>query len=264
LRDALCQHPLFTGLTHNRVGPSYVAKATFALTLIDVIMANAGKPTEGAKIGDLRAAVRSLSEPTRGALSAILDETVNDIAAARKAIEQWFDSGMDRVSGVYKRRNQLIIVAWAVGLTVVANADSIAMTKALANDPALRAQVVDEATKKLEKASKKPEANAAPSSSSSPSAPSSKDTGSTDLASKLREAQPTAEEISSLELPLGWRRDSIPTDALSWLLKLLGFLFTSVAVSLGAPFWFDMLNRVVNLRTSGRPPDRDDDKADTD
>ncbi|SDP94234.1 TIGR02594 family protein [Rhodoferax sp. OV413] len=42
---------------------------------------------------------------------------------------------------------------------------------------------------------------------------------------------------------------------------ILGWLMTAVALSLGAPFWFDTLGRLVKLRASGTPTsDKDDDK----
>lgn len=42
---------------------------------------------------------------------------------------------------------------------------------------------------------------------------------------------------------------------LEWLgAHLPGFLLTAVAVSFGAPFWFDLLGRLVKLRTSGARP----------
>ncbi len=37
-------------------------------------------------------------------------------------------------------------------------------------------------------------------------------------------------------------------------LKLLGWLLTALAVSLGAPFWFDLLNKFIKLRESGPRP----------
>lgn len=37
--------------------------------------------------------------------------------------------------------------------------------------------------------------------------------------------------------------------------KFLGFLITAFAIGLGAPFWFDMLNKLVKLRTSGKKED---------
>jgi hypothetical protein len=43
----------------------------------------------------------------------------------------------------------------------------------------------------------------------------------------------------------------IYTDDIS-LLKILGWFFTAMAVSYGAPFWFDLLNKLVNLRGNGK------------
>ena len=49
--------------------------------------------------------------------------------------------------------------------------------------------------------------------------------------------------------PIGWRE--LPTGPLEILKTLLGWLITAAAVSLGAPFWFDLLGKVANLRGSG-------------
>jgi hypothetical protein len=53
-------------------------------------------------------------------------------------------------------------------------------------------------------------------------------------------------------LPIGWsefpKRDQ-------WLTMALGWLITAFAVSLGAPFWFDLLNKFVNVRASGKAPE---------
>jgi hypothetical protein len=40
-----------------------------------------------------------------------------------------------------------------------------------------------------------------------------------------------------------------------WYLRVPGLVLTWAAVSLGAPFWFDILNKLVNLRQTGLPPD---------
>jgi hypothetical protein len=45
------------------------------------------------------------------------------------------------------------------------------------------------------------------------------------------------------------------------LAKLVGLLMTGLALSLGAPFWFDVLTRFVNVRGSGIKPDRADAPA---
>ena len=35
----------------------------------------------------------------------------------------------------------------------------------------------------------------------------------------------------------------------------MGWVLTATAVSLGAPFWFDLLSRVAKLRGTGRRPE---------
>jgi hypothetical protein len=59
----------------------------------------------------------------------------------------------------------------------------------------------------------------------------------------------------------------VPTDAwpgaefwtphlgIVFLNRLIGWLMTVAAISLGAPFWFDTLSRFVNIRGSGKPPE---------
>ena len=61
------------------------------------------------------------------------------------------------------------------------------------------------------------------------------------------------DQLSKLGLPLGW--STLPEDATGWIKKVIGLLITTLAVSLGAPFWFDVLKNFSNLRSSGPPPD---------
>ena len=43
-------------------------------------------------------------------------------------------------------------------------------------------------------------------------------------------------------------------DYSGWLFKLGGLLATGLAAAQGAPFWFDILKKIVNIRTSGVNP----------
>ena len=70
----------------------------------------------------------------------------------------------------------------------------------------------------------------------------------------------------SSRLPVGWPEP--PFDATHdggwWLSHLLGWLLTGALLMLGAPFWFDLLSRLVSLRNSGKAPEvaaRDDTSA---
>jgi len=53
------------------------------------------------------------------------------------------------------------------------------------------------------------------------------------------------------------------------LSMILGWLITALALSMGAPFWFDLLNKLMRLRssvstsTTSQPKGKDDDKTTT-
>jgi hypothetical protein len=58
-------------------------------------------------------------------------------------------------------------------------------------------------------------------------------------------------------IPLGWKANtwtSIPSFSIIFT-KIMGLLLTTLAIFMGAPFWFDALNKISNLRSTGpRPP----------
>ena len=39
-----------------------------------------------------------------------------------------------------------------------------------------------------------------------------------------------------------------------WTFILIGWIVSGIAISMGAPFWFDMINRIVNVRNTGKIP----------
>jgi hypothetical protein len=100
-----------------------------------------------------------------------------------------------------------------------------------------------------------------------------------DAASAECKVEQNALEIRSLGLPLGWSRDdrspeekkdqtasykkertAFPGEPGEWLLKILGLLTTIIAVSLGAPFWFDALNKVMVVRATVKPKEKSPDE----
>jgi hypothetical protein len=108
--------------------------------------------------------------------------------------------------------------------------------------------------------------------------PPARDTTSTDTsaAAKARKKYLDARaDLDSMELKLGWttaeaqrvgfikeRRDGkpgwgynlLPLRRAAFWWKLVGLALTAIAISLGAPFWFDMLNKVISIRATGRAP----------
>lgn len=64
-------------------------------------------------------------------------------------------------------------------------------------------------------------------------------------------------EFESVRSPLGlgWQGVDVTQLGLYDLItKFLGFILTALAVSMGAPFWFDLLRKVANIRGSGSKP----------
>jgi hypothetical protein len=66
-------------------------------------------------------------------------------------------------------------------------------------------------------------------------------------------------EIRKLGLPIGWNMDdpqTIPNTLGGGGTKLLGWILTAFAISLGAPFWFDLRNKFIVTRSTVRPKEK--------
>ncbi len=64
------------------------------------------------------------------------------------------------------------------------------------------------------------------------------------------------EELIKNSIPIGWNNEDIKSykNALDYIKKIVGLLLSILAVSMGSPFWFDILNKLVSLRSSGNKP----------
>ena len=66
-------------------------------------------------------------------------------------------------------------------------------------------------------------------------------------------------EITDLNLPVGWnhmRWNDFRVFDLHSLLTVLGWLITAFGVSFGAPFWFDLLNKMMVIRSTVKPHEK--------
>jgi hypothetical protein len=290
LAQQVYNHGLVDGLSRDAADPnkpnrkpSYMPSGTFSLALLDILtargaiassgVASAASAVAGAgapnavpnklsldlendlafgrelashapdAMANIQAALEHLAPGhTREALLVLLDKsrrdattTLDQVAAFQKNVEDWFNDAMDRVSGWYKRWTQLTLLAIAAVLVVLANADTLNLINRLESDSALRASLVTAAQDVVKNNTNSINADSA----------------------SVKTAIAKAE---TLGLPIGWSRapwaaTATPTQM---IMKLLGLLMTVLAASLGAPFWFDTLSKVANLRGSGPPagPDK--------
>ena len=189
----------------------------------------------------------------RTAILTLIDEAGGDIERARRNIEDWYEAMMDRVSGWYKRRTAVLMLALGFLLAAGVNADSISIARSLAQNEALRNSLVNAAQQRV--------------ATGLPPAPAA---GTGDALAQSAAAGETLRQVradvDSIGLPIGWVLASsgnvsdprrTPTDGSGWFLKLFGLLLTGFAVSQGSPFWFDLLNKFMVARSTVKPPERD-------
>jgi hypothetical protein len=231
---------------HRRMGlperkPSYIPSRVFGLTMLDTL----APPPAGSETHDLVEQARTaigtegMPAPVRGMLRDALNEADGDAVRLRRSIERSFDEVMDRATGWYKRRIQVILFVLALVLAGALNADTLAIGQRLWKDEALRSAVVAQANKGLD-------------SGSAACAKRDASTTAADVAARC------IDHVKELGLPLGW---SGPPHGWGYPAKGLGLLITAFALTLGAPFWFDLLGKIARLRGSGPPAAGGEEKA---
>ncbi len=215
--------------------PSYIPAKNFALALLE-------KSKDGAQpqnLVELKAVVSNIQNAdVKRSLTSLVEaaeaSTVGSqkqLRQARKNVEDWFDSHMERVTGWYRRKLQLITLLVALLVSVVTNADTVVIAGTLSTDSVLRESVVVYA----QETAKRPLSQGE------------------DLS--LTKAAELKKELEQLQLPIGWSGNpwDVFASTQTAFMKIVGILLTTFAVSLGAPFWFDMLNKLVNIRSAGKP-----------
>jgi hypothetical protein len=199
----------------------------------------------------------------------------------RLQLESWFNDAMDRLSGVYKRKAQLTSFLIGLFLALILNLDSINAATSLWREPALRQAIAAQATEYLQQGSTESLDVSSPSISilepikntvqiemqlsylnipfgwvSDPMQTSTTCNLYTPSAygTDGNPSQIQGVRIGEVCYPM---INSVPftedyTPAL--LIKLIGMLITAAAAAQGAPFWFDILKKLVNIRGTGPNP----------
>jgi hypothetical protein len=253
LRADFYNHGLIDGL-NQATGDhaSYFSGQTFAMALVGSLDVTKPLPS----FADVKTAIENLPDCNiRDAMLSQLTKANGDLDKLRDGFANYFDASMDRVSGIYKRKLKLISFLVGCVIVVVLNADSINVGKALWSDTSLRAQMVDNAKEFLKTNTTLTTGTA----DKTTTAPATED--------PAKFGEKTAQFAKSLDkldssirpLPIGWKLSYFP-DWFSWaalwwvITKTIGLVITVLAVSLGAPFWFDMLSNFMNMRGSGAKP----------
>ncbi|MBO9367388.1 MAG: hypothetical protein J7555_01405 [Chloroflexi bacterium] len=243
--------------------PSYIPAQRFAAALLKIL--SEGQPSSGASGLDIREGLRNLRQ-TSPAVAAVLEQKLPNLEASlergelnltiwRAELEEWFNDAMDRLSGAYKRCAQLWSLFIGLGLALLFNVDTVAIARQLWREPTLRQVIAQQAASKSD----------------------------TDPSTGVKQVR---QYVDMLGLPVGWSvrapagdeqcgwqlgkpvypavwvggecrlLSTLPRmdDLWGWLSKIIGILLSGLAATQGAPFWFDVLQRLVNLRSAGPVP----------
>lgn len=288
------KHPLilFLGERDNNGKPAYINKQTFSKVIVDLLRGKDVKPGD-----DIRSMIQKsldekttnwggakISEQTLSYLKSIWADAQGDVPKFKESLEAWFDETMDRASGWYKKHTQIILFFVGLAISIVFNVDTLKIVDKLEKDPKLRQQIVQQAdafvqdhpnldTDLMQQEIEYKKAVMLSMQIDSSLKKSDKGTVLEDSLKLvkyrlLKERKDTllnrSEKIIKNDiknvnhsLGLGWEAyDS--SSFLNIFYSLIGWMVTALALSLGAPFWFDLLNKLMKLRGSVATPTSDD------
>ncbi|MDX1910649.1 MAG: hypothetical protein SFV22_04140 [Saprospiraceae bacterium] len=250
LYDQFKSHALFDHLKPNSIFggvssdmPSYLSGKTFASILLQIL--------DGSTVAGLQGAIANLPE---GKLKSFLQQTLteagNDIQKFKDQLELWYDTTMDRVTGWYKRQAQVILMGIGLVIAIGFNADTFSVYEKVSTDPIAQKAVLDAAQAYIDQGLMMPDTIR----------PDSVEEQIQALYIKTQDI--INNNLSEVDSPLGLGWTDAEYQAFwaecgrtrAFWEKIIGFMVTALAISLGAPFWFDLLKRVTNLRNAGLPP----------
>ncbi|NJN24807.1 MAG: hypothetical protein HC819_01860 [Cyclobacteriaceae bacterium] len=233
--------------------PSYIPSKSFAQGIVDVVKGAEDLPKT---IADVREQIRKnpiITGDTQVWLLGLLDQSFGQLEGFYDQLEKSYNDAMQRVSERFGRKAKRTILILGAMISIVLNIDTIEITQTLwKNQETAKAfsSLVVNSMEKIEKSGSNFEV---------------KDEDGKTLYSLTNEAGSNMSNIvakvGTFPIPLGWSKESlqIADRAWGWILlsKILGWAITTLAIFLGAPFWFDLLSKVVNMRGSGKKPEED-------
>ncbi len=243
--------------------PQYISSDMFADALIDIIgsqsettkFENIFDPKGSTNLVDVKLVEERIEDPykrfkkgldqmnyspLKSYLRAFYEKTENYTELKTK-ITKWFDDYMERVSGWYKTKTKRSLLIISLLVCLALNVDSITLIKKLNSDDKYRKDLVLIAEKKaLEN-----KINA-------------QKIDSVDIAKNIESIKSVITEIEDSSLPIGYNSDFLKSKEekigpmLLWW--FCGIIISTFALSFGAPFWFEVMVKAINIRRAGIKP----------
>lgn len=212
--------------------PVYIEPALFASAVIDVLR-DGGVDIDPAKMASTEGSRSAAGQ----VLSALWREAEQDVALFREELARWFEQMVAQIRDAYARSSRNWIFGLGLAVAVAGNIDTVHIARTLWKDSGIRAATVAAAERFV---ADRP-----------------------DAAENNPGLEELKRELEALAFPWGWTDAQAPWSetfegggSAWWLNKLVGLLITALAISLGAPFWFDLLRKLLSLRRGSSEPER--------
>jgi len=210
--------------------PSYLSATTFASILWNILTKDKSIP--------LRTKIEGIKDQNlQHVLLQLFDQIDIKKVDFEHKVAAWYDEVMERVSGWYKRNTQAILIGIGLFVSICFDADTVFIYHQLANNPEKQMELVALAENYVAKNEQ------------------------TDSSRSSKVMQYYEKKLAILldenlngvsePLGLGWYEKTNPKSFNEWLLKILGWLITTLGISLGAPFWFDLLKKIMMIKNAG-------------
>ena len=196
------------------------------------------------------------------------------LATARVSVEKWFDDSMDRLTGWYRRSSQKTAFIIGIAVAIIINGDTVLLAQQLWRDPGLRLSLVAQAETLVNN-----QTNVSQPTLEQLTQLQAQFNGLNipfgwvgtpivlDVNGKIPDVNASAHICTlaprAVDDVFGFAVvgqcypiTNAPhfNDLTGWILKLLGLIASGMAAAQGAPFWFDLLKRIINVRSSGANP----------
>ncbi|MBX3252513.1 MAG: hypothetical protein KF862_00120 [Chitinophagaceae bacterium] len=268
----------------NKRSPSYIPFQNFLLTLIEYVGADSYKNSFETAINSsdkLNPVVKKALKDIIAKSKSRISENINGLKAFEEELEQYYNNAMDRATGWYKRETGIVLFILALVLSVALNIDTIK----IANDGLKDPKKLDIAAESISRFVQDNQADVlilanGDSISINKKQPEATETTGKDIKGQSMNADSVAKADSTISQTkqkvahvsdlytsvsgyrFGYNDGGFCTEwGTNFFLKCLGILITCFALQLGSQFWFDTLNKMVNLRSTGKKPvERSDEK----
>ncbi len=267
---------------------SYLDSSTFVSAIINILQKTSLEEEISLSfINDFDRLKQQISQFEKGTLQEILATLAQESATLNEfelKLANWYNQYMEHVSGWFKRYARLVVMIISAVVTIALNLNTVVITRQLASDKSLRNSIVAMAQKTVKNAADSTKQDSISTakflkndvgfqkflSTNHPNLINKDGTKNTPTDKAKIEYQEAVAKylegsIQGLGLNIGYKttsedasviiREAFYQNGANVWTTIIGWILTVAALSFGAPFWFDLLVKLVNVRNVMKKPE---------